>query len=88
MCIVGVKLPKGVVSPGVPVLWETEHVKSNCARPASSASRVDNKVDHAVCLKVEFQMHTVLSNENGKFYITMIYSCFSRLVRFSMESLA
>ena len=52
-------------------------MKSNCARPASSASRGDNEVDHAVCLKVEFHMHTVLSNENA---------CFSRLICFSMGS--
>ena len=56
-------------------LRETERVKSNCARPASSASRGDNEVDHAVCLKAEFQMHTVLSNKNGKFYTTMVYLC-------------
>ena len=31
-------------------------------------------------------MHTVLSNENGKFYTTMIYPCFSRSVCFSMGS--
>ena len=65
---------------------ETGRVKSNCARPASSASRGDNEVDHAVCLKAEFLMHTALSNENGKFYTTMIYPCFSRLVCFSMGS--
>ena len=53
---------------------------------ASSASCGDNEVDHAVCLKAEFQMHTVLSNENGKFYTTMIYPCFSRSVYFSMGS--
>ena len=70
----------------VPVLWETERVKSNCARPASSASRGDNEIDHVVCLKAEFQMHTVLSNENGKIYTTMIYPCFSRSVTFSMGS--
>ena len=29
-------------------------------------------------------MHTVLSNENDKFYKTMIYPCFRRLVCFSM----
>ena len=67
-------------------LRETERVKSNCARPASSASRGDNEVDHAVCLKAEFQMHTVLSNENGKFYTPIIYPCFSRSVCFSMGS--
>ena len=65
-------------------LREIEHVKSNGTRPASSASRGDSEVDHAVCLKVEFQMHSVLSNENGKFYTTMIYPCFSRLVCFFM----
>ena len=53
-------------------LRETERVKSNCARPASSASRGDNEVKHAVCLKVEFQMYAVLSNENGEVYTTMI----------------
>ena len=67
-------------------LRETERVKSNCARQASSASRGDNGVDHAVCLKVEFQVHTVLYNENGKFYTTMMYLCFSRSVCFSMGS--
>ena len=67
-------------------LREMERVKSNCARPASSASRGDNEVDHAVCLKAEFQMPTVLSNENGKFYTTMIYPCFNRSVYFSMGS--
>ena len=67
-------------------LRETERVKSKCATPVSSASRGDNEVDHAVCLKVEFHMHTVLSNENGKFYTTMIYPCFSRSVCFSMGS--
>ena len=67
-------------------LRETERVKSSCARPASSASRGNNKVHHVVCFKVEFQMHTVLSNENGKFYTTMIYPCFSRSVCFLMGS--
>ena len=67
-------------------LRETERVKSNCARPASYASRGNNEVDYAVCLKAEFQMHTVLSNENGKFNTSMIYSCFSRSVCFSMGS--
>ena len=37
-------------------------------------------------LKAEFQMHTSLSNENGKFYTTMIYPCFSRSVCLSMGS--
>ena len=68
-------------------LWEAQRVRSNCARLASSASRGDNEVDHAVSLKVEFQMHTVLSNGNGKSYITMIYLCFSRSVCFSMDHL-
>ena len=67
-------------------LRETGRVKSNCARPASSATRDDNEVDHAGCLNAEFQMHTALSNENGKFYTTMIYPCFSRSVCFSMGS--
>ena len=67
-------------------LRETGRVKSNCARPASSASLGDNEVDHAVCLKSEFHMHTALSNENGKFYTTMICPCFSRSVCFSMGS--
>ena len=44
------------------------------------------EVDHAVCLKTEFQMYTALSNENGKFYTTMTYPCFSRSVCFSMGS--
>ena len=71
----------------VPVfLRKTERVKSNCTRPASSASHCDNEVDHAVCLKAEFQMPTVLPNENGKVYIIMIHPCFSRLVCFSMGS--
>ena len=61
-------------------------MKSNCARPASSASRGDNEVDHMVCLKAEFQKHTVISNENGKFYTAMIYPCDSILVCFSMGS--
>ena len=61
-------------------------MKTNGARPASSASRGDNEVVHVVCLKVEFQMHTVHCNENGKFYTTMIYPCFSRSVCFSMGS--
>ena len=69
-------------------LRETGRVKSNCARPASSASREDNEVDHAVCLKAEFQMHTALSYENGMFYTTIIHSCFSRSVCFSMGSAA
>ena len=51
---------------------ETEHAKSNYARPASFGSRGDNEVDHAVCSKAEFQMHTALSNENGKFYIACL----------------
>ena len=84
MCIVSVKLPRVLSHRTCLFLWETERVKSNCARPASSASRADNEVDHAVCLKVEFQMHTVVSKENGKFYTTMIYPCFSRSVCFSM----
>ena len=57
-------------------------MKSNCVRPASFASRGDNEVDQAVCLKFEFQMHTVHSNDTGKFYTTMIYPCFSRSVCF------
>ena len=61
-------------------------MKSNCARPASSASRGDDEVDHAVCLKAEFQMHTALFDEYGKFCTTMIYPCFSRSVCFSMGS--
>ena len=65
---------------------ETGRVKSNCARPASSATLSDNEVDHAVCLQADFQMHAVLSNENDKFYTTMIYPCFSRSVCFSMGS--
>ena len=36
--------------------------------------------------KLNFQMYTALSNENGKFYTTMIYPCFSRSVCFSMGS--
>ena len=68
---------------GLVFLRETGRVKSNYARPAS---RGDNEVDQAVCLQAEFQMHTVLSNENDKFYITMIYPCFSRSVCFSMGS--
>ena len=52
-------------------LRETGRVKSNCARPASSA---------------KLQRHTALSNENDKFYTTMIYPCFSRSVCFSMRS--
>ena len=67
-------------------LRETGRVKSNCARPASSATRGDNEVDHAVCLPAEFQMHAVISNENDKFYTTMIYPCFSRSVCFFMGS--
>ena len=67
-------------------LWQIERVKSNCARPASSASHGDNDVDHAVCLKAEFPMHTGLSNENDKLYTIMIYPCFSRSVYFSMGS--
>ena len=51
-----------------------------------NATRGDNEVDHAVCLQAEFQMHAVLSNENDKFYTTMIYPCFSRSVCFSMGS--
>ena len=43
-------------------------------------------VNHAVCLQAEFQIHAVLSNENYKFYTTMIYPCFSRSVCFSMGS--
>ena len=70
----------------VPHLQEIERVKSNCTRPASSASRGDSEVDHTVCLKAEFHMHTVLSNENCKFYTIMIYLCFSRPVCFSMGS--
>ena len=69
-------------------LRETGRVKSNCARPASSASRGDNEVDHAMCLKAEFQMHAALSNENGKFYTTMLYPCFSRSVCFFFDRIA
>ena len=47
-------------------------VKSNCAKPASSASRGYNEVDRVVCLKVEFQMHTVLSDENGNYDISVL----------------
>ena len=61
-------------------LRETGRVKLNCARPASSATRGDNEVDHAVCLQAEFQMHTVLFNENDKFYTTMIYPSAGRYV--------
>ena len=73
-------------------LRETERVKSSCARPASSASRGHNDVDHAMCLKAEFHMHTVLSNENGKFYSTYIRASAGRYVfrwdRLLDESLA
>ena len=62
-------------------LRETGRVKS-----ASSATRGDNEVDHAVCLQAEFHMHTVHTHENDKFYTTMIYPCFSRSVCFSMGS--
>ena len=48
--------------------------------------RGDNEVDHAVCLKAEFQMHAALSNENGKFCTIVIYPCLSRSVCFSMGS--
>ena len=51
-------------------------MKSNCA----------SEIDHAVCLKAEFQMHTALTNENDKFYTTMIYPCSSGSVCFSMGS--
>ena len=44
-------------------LGKTECVKSSCTRPASSASRGDNKVDLAMCLKAEFQMPTDHPNE-------------------------
>ena len=52
----GVKKYRGRLHPrsqkcACQVLRETERVKLNCARPASSASRGDNEV--------EFQMHTV-----------------------------
>ena len=47
---------------------------------------LNQAVDHVVCLKAEFQMHIVLSNENRKFYTSMIYLCFSRSVSFSMGS--
>ena len=67
-------------------LRETERAKLNCIRPASSASHGNNEVDHAVCLKAKFQMHTVLSNEDGKFYTTMIYPCCSRSVCYLMGS--
>ena len=52
--------PPPVAKMRVIVLRETERVKSNYARSASSASRGDNEVDHAVCSKAEFQMHTAL----------------------------
>ena len=48
--------PPPVAKMRVPVSRETGRVKSNCARPTSFASRGDNEVDHAVCLKAEFQM--------------------------------
>ena len=67
-------------------LRETGRVNSNCARSASSVTCGDNEVDHAVCFKAELQMHTALSNENDKFYTTMIYPSFSRSVCFSMGS--
>ena len=80
--------PPPVTKMRVPVFFlrETGRVKSNCARPASSATRGDNEVDHTVCLQAEFQMHAVLSNENDKFYTIMIYPYFSRSVCFSMGS--
>ena len=43
-------------------------------------------VDHVVCLKVEFLSHTVLSNENGEFYTSMIYLYLNRLVCLLMGS--
>ena len=45
-----------------------------------------NEVDHAVCLKAEFQRRTALSNEIGKFYTTVIYPCYSNSICFSMWS--
>ena len=42
---------------------DDEGVARMSDHPTSSATRGDNKVDHAVCLKVEFHMHTVLTNE-------------------------
>ena len=45
-----------------------------------ASSLGDNVVDHVVCLKVEFLSHTVLSNENGEFYTTIIYPYLNRYV--------
>ena len=43
-------------------------------------------VDHGVCLKAEFLLYTILSNEHDKFYTTITDSFFSRSVCFSMRS--
>ena len=57
---------------------------SNCTRVVSSLG--NNVVDHVVCLKVEFVLHTILSNEKGEFYTTMIYPYLNRLVCLLMGS--
>ena len=56
---------------------------SNCTRVVSS---LNNVVDHVVCLKVEFLLHTILSNEKGEFYTTMIYPYLNRSVCLLMGS--
>ena len=76
--------PSPVAKMRMPIFAGDWACEINCARPASSAFHGDNEVDHVVCLKAEIQLHAVLSNENGKFYTTMIYPCFSRSVYFSM----
>ena len=79
--------PPPVTKMRVPVFFrETGRVKSNCARPASSATRGDNEVDHAMCLQAEFHMYNAHSYEDDKLYTTMIYPCYNRSVCFSMGS--
>ena len=42
----------------------------------------DSDVDYALCLSAEVLLHTVLCNENDKFYTTMIYPCINSCICF------
>ena len=58
--------------------------KSNGTRVTSSFG--DSVVDHGVCLKTEYLSHTILSNESGEFYTTVIYRFLNRSVCLSIGS--
>ena len=61
-------------------LWEAEHINWTASEAASSLDDRHNIVDHVVCFKAEFLLHTVISNEYGEFYTYGIYLYLNRSV--------